>query len=98
MHKEWSSRESRQESWGIVRYAPDSGDCPDEDACCFDGWYADREEALAIAREWEKEHPAWTVALISADTIWFSDQRFDPRVWPLTAREWQLEQQVRDER
>jgi hypothetical protein len=30
---------SKEVSWGIIRYAPGSGDFPEDDAAAFDGWY-----------------------------------------------------------
>jgi hypothetical protein len=41
---------SKEVSWGIIRYAPGSGDFPEDDAASFDGWYTNREDALAVAK------------------------------------------------
>jgi hypothetical protein len=77
-----------QESWGIIRYAPGSGRFCDEDAAAFDGWYSDREDALAIAKEWVAERPQWIVALVASNQIWFGNGDFTTvRHRPLTKRE-----------
>jgi hypothetical protein len=65
-----------QITWGIIRYAGGSGHAPDEDAAAFDGWYTDRNDALAIARDWAARFPQWIVALVRSDLIWFGDGDF----------------------
>ncbi len=76
------------QSWGIIRYAAGSGSVPEEDAAAFDGWYADRAEALAIATDWAARYPQWVVALVRSDHIWFGHGDFTTmRNRPLTARE-----------
>jgi hypothetical protein len=62
---------SEQENWGIIRYAVGSGTFPEDDAAAFDGWYSDRNDALAVAQDWAARHPHWTVALVRSDLIWF---------------------------
>jgi hypothetical protein len=75
-------------SWGIIRYAACSGAIPDEDAAGFDGWYICREDAFAIAEDWHRRFPQWTVALVSSDLTWFGNGDFSrARNIPLTARE-----------
>jgi hypothetical protein len=77
-----------QRSWGIIRYAPGSGAVCEDDAAGFDGWYAHREEALAVARNWVSQYPRRVVALVSSDLIWFGLGDFTTvRHLPLTARE-----------
>lgn len=84
-------RPVKELAWGIIRYAPDSGSAPEDDAAGFDGWYRDRTIALAIARSWAKLYPFWVVALVSTDLVWFGDGDFSPfRHHPLTAREHKL--------
>jgi hypothetical protein len=55
----------QQNTWGIIRYAPMSGAFCDEDAAGFDGWYAAREEALAVAKHWATQYRGWVVALVA---------------------------------
>jgi hypothetical protein len=75
-------------SWGIIHYVASSGFAPDEDAAGFDGWYGEREEALAIARDWSRRFPKWIALLVSSDTIWFGNGDFySVRNMPLIARE-----------
>jgi hypothetical protein len=79
---------SKEVSWGIIRYAPGSGDFPEDDAASFDGWYTDREDALATAKDWVARHPHWIVGLVRSDLIWFGPgdfSSFGDR--PITARE-----------
>jgi hypothetical protein len=76
-----------QDTWGIIRYAPGSGSFPKDDAAAFDGWYADRKEALAVAEEWAREHSYWIVALVRSDQVWFGEGNFTNVQGPLTKRE-----------
>jgi hypothetical protein len=78
---------SEQITWGIIRYAAGSGSFPDEDAAGFDGWYADREDALAVAEAWVEEFPGWIVGLVQSDRIWFGQGDFSGWKSPLTERE-----------
>ena len=82
---------SMQKSWGIVRYAGGSGNAPEEDAASFDGWYADRDDAMAVARHWADKYPQWIVGLVASDTVWFGDGDFTVvQESPLTVREARL--------
>jgi hypothetical protein len=63
----------RQASWGVIRYAAGSGTTPEDDCASFDGWYADRAEALAVYRDWCERHPHWIVGLVKSDEVRFSD-------------------------
>jgi hypothetical protein len=77
-----------QKTWGIIRYAANSGLFCDEDAAAFDGWYSDRADALAIAEAWAAEYPQWIVGLVASDQIWFGNGDFASVCErPLTARE-----------
>ena len=79
---------SKEVGWGIIRYAPGSGAFPEDDAAAFDGWYADREDALAVAEGWVARHPHWIVALVRSDLIWFGPGDFSSfRDHPITTRE-----------
>jgi hypothetical protein len=81
-------RPCRQKSWAIIRYAANSGDFPDEDAAAFDGWYADREDALAVAQDWSVRYPQWIVGLVHSDTVWFGQGDYGQcKDRALTARE-----------
>lgn len=75
--------------WGIIKYAPCSGSVPEEDIASFDGWYARREDALAVAEDWAQRFPRWIVALVQADWAHCGDGDFSrvPRA--------QLEAQIR---
>ena len=66
---------SNQKTWGIIRYAPGSGTFPEDDAAAFDGWYGDRQDALAVAQDWVAQHPQWIVGLVQSELclVW---QRF----------------------
>jgi hypothetical protein len=80
-----------QTTWGIIRYAAGSGMSPQDDAAAFDGWYADRNEAMSIATDWARRYPQWIVALVRSDTVWFGEGDFSAVAnQPLTARERQL--------
>jgi len=74
-------------AWGIIRYAPNSGGCPEDDAAAFDGWYDCREDALAVASGWATKFPQWVVALVCSDTIRFGGDFSTVRQRPLTQRE-----------
>jgi hypothetical protein len=79
---------TKQVTWGIIRYAAGSGNFPVDDAAGFDGWYSDREEALAVARDWAALHPHWIVALVQSDLVWFGNGDFQGfRDRPFTKRE-----------
>jgi hypothetical protein len=67
---------SNQKTWGIIRYAPGSGTFPEDDAAAFDGWYSDRQDALAVAQEWAARHPQWIVGLVQTELVWFGDGDF----------------------
>jgi len=71
--KEPTLSEVSQLTWGIVRYAPGTGRFPDEDIAAFDGWYADRSEAVAIYKYWIKRCPGWIVAVVKQDLATFPD-------------------------
>jgi hypothetical protein len=80
-----------QQSWAVVRYAPDSGDTPEDDAAAFDGWYSDRNDAMAVARDWAARYPQWIVGIVKSDLIWFGNGDFGAvQDRPLTAREWRF--------
>jgi hypothetical protein len=80
--------QSSQVTWGIIRYAPCSGIAPEDDAAAFDGWYADRRDALAIANDWAARYPQWIVGLVQSDLVWFGDGDFSTVAdRPLTHRE-----------
>ena len=82
---------TRQTTWAIIRYAANSGTCPDEDAAAFDGWYSDREDALAVAEDWVNRYPQWIVGLVCSDQVWFGQGDFGSvRERALTAREHKL--------
>jgi hypothetical protein len=67
---------------------PGSGLTCDQDAAGFDGWYSDREDALAVFNDWRRRLPYWIVALVQQDLTWFGDGDFHAvRGHPLTARE-----------
>ena len=84
----------QQQTWGIIRYAPESGLFCDEDAAAFDGWYSERGLALRIAEDWVAKHPGWIVGLVSSDLIWFPNMLFRGcRNRPLTVREIKFTQQ-----
>jgi len=55
--------------WGIIRYAPNTGPCPEDDEAAFDGWYADRDDAKAVYRDWCQRfsRSKWIVALVKQD-------------------------------
>ena len=81
-------RPCKQKSWAIIRYAANSGGFPDEDAAAFDGWYADRADALAVAEDWAVRYPQWIVGLVTSDTVWFGQGDYGHyKDRPLTARE-----------
>jgi hypothetical protein len=83
-----SAKASKEVSWGIIGYALGSGDFPEDDAAAFDGWYADREGALAVAKDWVARHPHWLVGLARSDLIWFGPGDFSSfRDRPITTRE-----------
>jgi hypothetical protein len=63
--------------WGIIRYAAGSGKSPQDDCAAFDGWYSDRNDALAIYRVWCERHPHWIVALVKADEVRFSESAWE---------------------
>jgi hypothetical protein len=54
------------QGWGIIRYAAGSGLTPEDDCAAFDGWYADREEAVAVYHDMCKRCPHSIVALVQA--------------------------------
>jgi hypothetical protein len=81
---------TQTKSWGIVRYAAGSVAFPEDDAAAFDGWYSDREEALAVAQDWIARHPQWIVTLVCSDLIWFGDGDYSRSKKPLTQREFEL--------
>lgn len=74
---------SRQKSWGIIRYAAGSGLAPEDDCAAFDGWYADRAEALAVYRDWCARYPHWVVGLVQSDEVRFSDSAWERMVPPM---------------
>ena len=79
---------SDQKSWGIIRYAPGSGIACDEDAAGFDGWYSEREVALAIAKDWAARFDGWIVSLVQSQWTRFGDGNFSSiKSYPLTERE-----------
>lgn len=77
---------TEQDSWGVIRYAPASGPMPGDDAAAFDGWYYDRDDALAVAEDWKTRFPQWIVALVSSEVIAFGNGDFSG-IYPLTQRE-----------
>jgi hypothetical protein len=77
--------------WGVIRYAPGSGDFCEDDAAGFDGWYSDPADAQAQADDWAKRFPQWIVAVVKADNVWWGDGDFHvARNSPLTVREFEL--------
>jgi hypothetical protein len=79
---------SDQKTWGIIRYAPGSGVFPEDDAAAFDGWYSDKQEALAVAQDWVERHPQWIVSLVQSERVWLGNGSFTSlRNRPLTSRE-----------
>jgi hypothetical protein len=76
---------SRQQTWGIIRYAAGSGSFPEDDCAAFDGWYSDRADALEIYRDWCKRFPHWIVGLVKSEEIRFSDSAWE-KVVPLSAK------------
>ncbi|MGA7809299.1 hypothetical protein [Bradyrhizobium sp.] len=77
-----------QQSWAVVRYAPDSGDTPEDDAAAFDGWYSDRNDAIAVASGWAASYPQWIVGIVESDLIWIGNGDFGAvQDRPLIARE-----------
>jgi len=77
----------QQQTWGVIRYAPGSGSFPDDDAAGFDGWYTDRADAFAVARDWVAQYPQWIIGLVRSDLIWFGNGDFSACRRPLTKRE-----------
>jgi hypothetical protein len=67
-----------------------SGSFPEDDAAGFDGWYSDRQEALAVAKDWATRFPYWIVALVRSDQIWFGEGDYSGWKHPLTEREQQI--------
>ena len=79
---------SNQKTWGIIRYAPGSGTFPEDDAAAFDGWYSDKQDALAVAQDWVAQHPQWIVGLVQSELVWFGNGDLTSiRNRPLTGRE-----------
>lgn len=64
------SMPEKNSSWGVVRYLPGSGSVPEDDKAAFDGWYADRAQAIAILKEWQGRFPHWIIAVVSGDTVY----------------------------
>jgi hypothetical protein len=86
---------SEQVTWGIIRYAGGSGPFPDTDAAAFDGWYADRADAMAVAKDWSERYPQWIVGLVRSDLIWFGNGDFSVLSdTPITYREKRLSQEL----
>ena len=59
-------------SWGVVRYVPPSptlstdkveGDYP----AFLDGWFAEQDDAVAVAQNWVSQHPEHAVVVIRAN-------------------------------
>jgi len=73
--------------WGIIRYAAGSGLAPEDDCAAFDGWYADREEAVAVYHDMCKRCPRWIVALVQAHEVRFSNLTWGPVARDLVARD-----------
>jgi hypothetical protein len=65
---------SRIRGWGIVRYAPGSGDRPEQDCAAFDGWYSDQADAASVYADWCKRYPNWIVALVQEHEAVFPDR------------------------
>ena len=79
---------SDQKTWGIIRYALGSGAFPEDDAAAFDGWYSDKHDALAVAKDWVERHPQWIVGLVQSEFVWFGNGDFTSLGnRPLTGRE-----------
>jgi hypothetical protein len=54
----------------------------------FDGWYSDKQDALAVAQQWVARHPQWIVALVQTELVWFGNGDFTSiKNRPLTGRE-----------
>jgi hypothetical protein len=78
---------SKEVSWGIIRYAPGSGDFPEDDAASLDGWYTNREDALAVAKDRVSRHPQWVVGPVRSAVL-VRTRRFSSfRDYPITTRE-----------
>ena len=61
-------------SWGVMRKADWSGSTPEEDCCHFDGWYANRHDAVAIYNRWRSKFRGWTIVIVRQDDIrWGKD-------------------------
>jgi hypothetical protein len=74
--------------YGVVRYAPDSGNVPEDDAAAFDGWYAIKAWADAVAKEWVEQYPHWCVAVVRQEWAHITDMDFGRSGdHPLTRRE-----------
>jgi hypothetical protein len=76
---------TNQRTWGIIRYAAGSGMSPEDDCAAFDGWYSDRNEALAVYQDMCKRCPHWIVALVESEEIRFTDSAWE-KVVPLDAK------------
>jgi hypothetical protein len=61
------------EGWGIIRYRPLACGLCDEDPAAFDGWYARREMAQDIYKDWCRRYPNWVVALVSEEQARFPE-------------------------
>jgi hypothetical protein len=63
-------------TYGIIRYAPGSGLSPEDDAACFDGWYACKGDAMTIFNDWVERHPGWIVAVVEQVTASWGEGDF----------------------
>jgi hypothetical protein len=55
--------------WGVVRLFTAGGLLPVDDACGFDGWYADRQMAERVFNDWCERYPHLQVGLVQSDRI-----------------------------
>jgi hypothetical protein len=72
-----SVEKNKGKGWGVVRYAAGSGCFPEDDCAAFDGWYFDRNDALAVYQAWCERHPYWIVGLVEAHEVRFSDSAWE---------------------
>jgi len=56
----------KERAWAIVWYPPNNP--APEEPCHIDGWYYLRELAEGALCYWQKQYPAWEVALVELST------------------------------
>jgi hypothetical protein len=79
------------ESWGIIRYAPGTGNRPEDDRAAFDGWYARKEDAQEVFRYWFEKYTGSIVAVVLANEpdIRFTNSMWDREHWDTARHELQ---------